>query len=564
MRRELVPIILIVAVLTVGAVGAIDGPSHFASDGVTYQTNSGLEVELTEDREIPAVPFADDETFSAEGLELSADGEATAPVSSTAFEGDEVTIQNLDATDNPVTIARDDLSSDITVDGGASGVILHDVALDDDETDLELVVNSQATVTVTDVPDVDGIQAVDGDGDPVAGDTDTSDNTAELTFEPGTYELRLQDGPTELTVRDLVTDDIITEDDQGDPIEVEVEFFGDEGSVEQRTTTDGTIDMTGLPADERFSVSVDAGDEYVQRQIIIPSLLEQQNAFLLPQDAGIDTVEPRFLLEDPSAQFDVERSEIVLERPIDRGDGTEFVAVAGDRVGLNGFDVILERDQRYRVIVTDPASGTQRELGEFTPTQSEPITLTVEDVEFDSVAEVDGIEWTARYLDHDDGPDEIEFIFRDDFATESIDYRVVERGDEDNVLLDGSAAGNVTVSETVPADEEGTVWVVEWETTRTNGETLSAERPVSTDHLPVGPDIPDHWQTLVSLIALCAIGGLFGAVNPGLGGIAVAGTGAVFFVVGWLPDTTGGLMVALALMIAVLAYVGQKARGATT
>jgi len=61
----------------------------------------------------------------------------------------------------------------------------------------------------------------------------------------------------------------------------------------------------------------------------------------------IETVEPRFELEDPSGQFDVERSEIVLERPIERGDGTEFVAVAGDRVGINGFDVILERDQRY-------------------------------------------------------------------------------------------------------------------------------------------------------------------------------------------------------------------------
>jgi len=39
--------------------------------------------------------------------------------------------------------------------------------------------------------------------------------------------------------------------------------------------------------------------------------------------------------------------------------------------------------------------------------------------------------------------------------------------------------------------------------------------------------------------------------------------GGVFFVLGWLPDTTGGLMVGLALMIAVLSYGARRARGAT-
>lgn len=561
--RELLAIGLVVAVLIVGAAGAIDGPSHFASDGVTYQTNSGLTVTLSDDRDIAASPFGDDATWTSEGVAIEANGEAAASIRSGTFEGDDMVVQDIDAGTTPVTLRRDDLGSDLTIDGGATDVILHDVELDNDETDLEIVVATEATITISDVPDVDGIQAVDASGTAVAGDTDTSDNEVTLTLEPGEYDLRLQDGPSTLSIRDLMSQDLITEDDEGNPIEVEVEFFGDEGGVEQRTTTDGTIDMTGVPADERFSVTVDTNGTHVQRQIIIDSLLEQQTAYLLPVDADIDTVEPRFVLEDPSGQFDLERSEIVLERPIERDGETTFVAVAGDRVGINGFDVILERDQRYRVVVTDPTTGSQREVGEFTPTQSEEVTLAVEDVEFDSVSDVDGVDWTARYLEHEEDLDEIEFIYRDDFVVETIDVRIFERGNEDNVLVDTSSAGNVTITEPVPPGEEGTVWVVEWESTRATGETLSATRPVSTDSLPVGPEIPEHWQTIISLIALFAVAGLFGSVNPGIGGIAVAGTGSVLFLIGWLPDSTGGIMVALALMIGVLSYAGQRARGAT-
>jgi hypothetical protein len=538
--------------------------THESTAGVTYQTNSGLTVTLGDDRTVDASPFDDDETWSSGPVDISAAGSAAVTVTDQAYASDSMAINNIDATQHAITFARDDGINTVTVENGTTNIIIRNVTLDDSETDITLVAASETTLTVEGVPDVDGIQAVDSSGTVQAGDTDTSDNTAELTFDAGTYDLRLQNGPSRLEIRDLEKQELVTEDSDGNPINVEIQFFGDEGSVQQRNTTDGIIDMTGLPADERFAVSVDAGDAYVQRQIIIPSLLEQRTAYLLNQSVDVETVEPRFTLEDPSNQFDEQRSEIVLERPIDRGGGTEFVAVAGDRIGINGYDAILERDQRYRVIVTDPESGAQRELGEFTPTQSEPVTLTVADVEFDSVSDVDGLDWTARYIGNEDSADEIEFIFRDAFETQSLDYKIYERGNESNVLVDSTASGNVTVTETVPPGEENTVWAVEWETTRGNGETLSATRPVSTDQLPVGPaSLPDRWQTIIAMLLLFGVAGLFGAANPGIGGIAVASVGGFMFMIGWLPDETGGLMVLLALFIAVLSYVGRKARGAT-
>jgi hypothetical protein len=471
-----------------------------------------------------------------------------------------MTVGGIDAAANDVTMARDDGLGPMTVDGGATSVILSEVTLNDNETDFEISTSGTTNVSIA-VPVDDGVQAVDADGDVVAGDSDTSDGTADLTFESGTYDIRLQDGPSVLEVRDITTGDLVK--NETDPINVEIEFFGDDGTVAIRNTTDGKVNMTDLPIDERFSVSVDGGDEYVQRQILIPSLLEQRTAWLLPQTTEIETVEPRFTLSDPSNQFGEQRSEIILERPIEINGTTTFVPVAGDRIGINGFDTILERDQRYRVRVRDPKTGAQREIGEFTPTQSEPVTLTVEEVEFNSRSDVDGLQWTARYVEGDNS-DEVEFIYRDALDTQSLQYEIFERGNESNVLVSGSASGNVTVTEPVPPSEESTVWQIEWTAERANGETLSATRPVSTDDLPVGPpDFPEQWEVIVSMLALMGVAGLFGAANPGIGGIAVAGTGGFLYLIGWLPDQTGGIMVILALFIAVLSYAGRRARGAT-
>ena len=555
-----IAVVLVLVTSQAGMVLAAD-LTHDATAGVTYETNSGLEVELGDDREVEATPFDDDATFSDQGIEISSPGpDAAVVINDATYAGDSMSVSVRDDTD-PVTFERDDGLGPLTVQGGASSVVVHDFALDDETVDFEIAATSETDVTVP-VPDVDGVQVVNDAGTVIAGDADTADG--EVTFEipSGTHALRLQDGPSTLEVRDLIDQELITEDENGDPIELEIQFFGDDGAVEQRTTTDGVVDMAGLPIDERFAVNIDGGDEFVQRQILIPSLLQQQRAFLLPQDVDIETVEPRFEIEDPTGEFDQESSEIFLERPIDANGGTEFVAVTGDRVGINGFAAILERDQRYRVTISNPETGATRQLGEFTPVQSETVTLTVEDIEFDSVADVDGLEWTARLIEEDNS-NAIEFIYRDQFETQSIDYRIVERGDENNVLVDGTAGGNVTVTEPLTDAQADRVWQVEWEATRTNGETLSATRPVSTDRLPVGPpEFPERWQVIVSMLALFGVAGLFGAANPGIGGIAVASTGGFLFLAGWLPDETGGLMVVLALFIAALSYAARRARGA--
>lgn len=561
-RFDLATIVVVLVLITAPALGLV-GPTHTATSGVNYVTNSGLDVQLADDREVEAVPFADDQTFASDNATLSSPGTSAATVSDQTFTGDTMSVTGLDASSNPITIGRGDLSGDLTVAGAADGVVLHDVAVGDGGTDFELTADGTTTVQVHGLATDGGVSAVDSSGEIVAATTSTSGGTATLEFETGEYGIRLQEGPSTLEIRDLKTRELITEGPNGSAVNVEVQFFGEE-TVTTRNTTDGTIDMTGLPADERFALSIDAGEGYYQRQIIMPSLIEQRTAYLLnASDPDTDVVRPRFFLEDPSNQFDAESSEIIFERPLEINGTTEYVAVAGDRIGLNGYDAILEEGQRYRVTVRDPQSGAERQLGEFTATASESVTLTVQDVEFDSVSDVDGLEWGAEYITNEDGTNEVRFIYRDSLNTESVEYEIVERGNESNLLASGTATGNVTVTETVPPSQSDTVWRVSFNATRTDGETLSGSRVVSSSELPVGDFLPSEWQTAFSVVTLFVVAGLFGGVNPGVGGIAVASTGGFFFLINWLPGRTTGLMVLLALFIAVLSYAARQARGAT-
>ncbi|WPH59268.1 hypothetical protein AFNJKBDN_CDS0051 [Halorubrum virus V_ICIS4] len=563
-RLDLATIAVVLLLILSGVAAGITGPTHESTAGVTYQTNSGLTVELADDRTVEASPFADDQTFASANATLSSPGSGRVTVSDQTFGGETMTVTGIDASSNPITVGRADLSSDLTIAGAADDVILHDVAVGDGATDVEFTADAQTTLRFETVADVGGISAVNSNNQIVAATTSTGGGTATLQFDAGEYDIRLQEGPSQLEIRDLQTRELITEGPNGSAVNVEVQFFGGEKTVTTRNTTDGTIDMTGLPADERFALSIDAGEGYYQRNIIMPSLIEQRTAYLLnASDPDIEVVQPRFFLEDPSNQFDTEQSEIVFERPIEINGTTEYVAVSGDRFGLNGFDTTLEEGQRYRVTVRDPDSGATRRLGEYTATATEQVTLSVQDVEFDSVSDVDGLEWGADYIGNENQADEVRFIFRDSVGTQSLDYQIVERGNESNVLASGTATGNVTVTEPVPPSESDTVWRVSFNATRTSGETLSASRVVSAGRLPVGPGLAPEWQTAIAVVGLFVVAGLFGGVNPGVGGIAVASTGGFFWMLGWMPGSTTGLMVLLAFFVAVLSYGARQARGAT-
>lgn len=505
-------------------------------------------------------------TDANDGDKLVAIDESDDIIDSAFVNGSDITLSNLDAGTSSIsleTAVDPDISDPDPEDGAA--VSDSDITLSVSISDENFDEFNDHTVEV---------EFFDENGESIGSETLTDEGRASVSYNnptAGTNEWSVVatdkfgktdeasfsfETPNTLTIRDITDQSVV--DDESD---VDIEFIGDDGTVVEKTTDNGIVDMTGLVVDERFAATVQASN-YSSRQAIVPSILEQQTIYLIPDDGTVDTVENRFSLTDPTNQFNEQESEIMIKRPIEIDGSTEFVAVAGDRFGINGFSTILERDQRYRINVFDPESGAERELGEFTPTQPEEITLQVEDVEFTVPDEqTDGFRFGAEYLDAEDGNnDEIRVEVDDDRGIESGEIVIHERGNESNVLFSQTIDSGFVTTETVPDDESNKNWNVKVDVVTENGEEISVNRFVGPESIPVGDQIPQHWQTAFSFVLLTMMGGLFGAVNPGIGGISVSVTGGIMWMVGWLPGQTTGLMVILALFVSILAYAARRAR----
>jgi hypothetical protein len=159
--------------------------------------------------------------------------------------------------------------------------------------------------------------------------------------------------------------------------EVEIRYFFDESDpqnslVVTRTTNDGTVDMSGLPADKPFVVVAKA-DGYQSRRIYVKSLFATQQIYLLP-DAE-ESVTVTFDLQDYSGEFPQENTVLIIQRALD----DKYETVHADRFGAAGeFPATLRFGARHRLIVRNTETGAERVVGPYTPIVNTQQTITVQ------------------------------------------------------------------------------------------------------------------------------------------------------------------------------------------
>lgn len=216
-----------------------------------------------------------------------------------------------------------------------------------------LTSNGTATTNYTAVP---------GQNEWSANATDKSGNVVEsATFRfgaPGELEIRDELSPSELITGANTT----------------IEFYpqGNLDSVVTRDATNGTVDMSALPADQPI-VAVVRADGYIQRRVFLRSFVESQTVYLLPNTA--DAVDIEFELEDFSGRFPSGDTTLIVEK----GIGGKFETVQGDFFGSTGrFSVTLQRDTRHKLFLRNVETGEEEELGPFTPTISGVQTLRIQ------------------------------------------------------------------------------------------------------------------------------------------------------------------------------------------
>jgi outer membrane protein assembly factor BamB len=335
------------------------------------------------------------------------------------------------------------------------------------------------------------------------------DRTREFELNiPKTLEIRNETNPSELVTTNA---------------EIAVQFFSDD-SVEERSTTDGTIDLEGLPADEPLVVLANA-DGYFERTIIVENIFQQQRIYLLDQNVSSSTI--RFQLEDQTGRFPSDSTTLRIQKPITEEGKTTFQTVASDRFDAGGSLITeLETGQRYRLEVENEA-GETRALGSYTVSGDATEPLPIGEIVIAGDARDGGV--AAQASLQNPPPDaahgkEVRMILVDrERLTDNFTVRIVNesgtviRPETTQTGPFGRWAETYPVTDSTWTDNE--TLYVQYTISR-NGEVIEIERPVGDL-----PDLAEDWAIdsrvleLMGLVGIVALMGFVVIAAPSLAAI---------------------------------------------
>lgn len=356
-------------------------------------------------------------------------------------------------------------------------------------------------------------------------DSSTSTNEAFTIYSPS--ELRIYNESAPNTLVDEVT--------------VNIQFYGGQDGdafTVQRTTSDGTINMSGLPADQEFIVVVDS-EGYYNRRIYVGSLYEQANVYLLP--TSTTAVYNIFKIDDKSGAYSPGETRIIIQRALNRSGNFTWQTVSGDFFGsTNEHKTNLRYNVRYRLIVEND-EGDRRMMGPYFATdENNPKIISVSSI---VVSPPEGQQYyaTAWVNSEDPAPDNnvTERTLRVTYSdpqnqTDSLDLVIHERGNESNVLADVTVddVGTSYAYTYTLTGENATekAWVANWSAER-NGATVGQAIPVGNrGKLPLPMD--SEWLARFALVALPIVGALASERIATLGAMGVVAFAGVLMLTG--------------------------------
>ena len=564
MKREHL-ILAVAAVILLSPIGVVVAQTltHSATAGTTYQTNSGVTVELGDDRDVAASPFADDQTFASGDLRLSG-SDASVQAGDAAFGGDPVTVRDVDVS-GELTIERTDLSRSLTVESGDANVLqVREINVSDDTGDIAYSSNNGLTVTVTGQDSI-GIAAVDtGTGEALATANVGGDGVATFELPSGQRNVQFEPTPSELQVRNEANpSELINEN-----VTLRARLFTSNDTVIQREVTDGTVSLDGVPADERVIVTVrEANADFTYRRILLESVVQTSEIYLLPTDEP--SAEVRFQLRDDTGRFDGSDTRFFVEKPINRdfnGDGsneTRYRTISGDRIGADGeFPTILVDSERYRLRVENDA-GEQRVLGSYTVQGARVSTIPIGSVEFSADVE-QGAALQTSLRDAPDGAShehEVRLVYVDpDGDTDELDVSITNSSGgqirpSSTESIDGATAYVETYPITQPFDPETDTATVDVTARGSFGEESFSQALGDVPDVPIGPLNPQLAE-LIGLASVLAVAGLLVIKSPPLAAFISPGYAGLLTLVGIIDLPMAGVV--LAGLVGVLAVVGTR------
>jgi len=562
-RRALGIVGLILALLlTPAGIAVAQTLTHSASAGVTYQTNSGVTVTLTDQRDVAAVPFTDDQTFQDGTLTVSGSNAAVS-VSDTTYSQTPLVVRDVTINSGgSLTVARSDLNQTLTVvDGGASVIQLTEYDEQDSAVDLDYSSAGGVTVRLDGFPAI-GVAAVDAStGEPLDTVAVDQSGVAEFTLPSGTNSVRLEPTPSELQVRNEAAPDQLVD---GNVTLTARLFAGSGDTVIERQVTNGTVSLAGVPLDQELVITVrEANADYVYRRILIESAIQTSEIYILPTTEP--AAEVRFQIADETGRFQSENTRLFVEKPITRANSTEYRVISGDRVGADGeFPTILVDSQRYRLRVEND-QGEQRVLGSYVVQGARVARIPIGEVQFSAdVSEGAAMQASLRQAPSSASySHEVRIVYLDpEGTTDSIEISVTNSTGGQirpttTEQLNGTANAYVeTYPITQPFDPEQDTATID--VTATQGVEQQSFTTTVGDVPEILTNAPIDTQVLeiIGLVSIVAVVGLLVIVSPTAAAVVGPGYAGALTITGVVPIPLPAVV--LAGLIGILASVGTR------
>jgi len=424
-----------------------------------------------------------------------------------------VLLQQGDQTNQP-TFSNADPTTNLSNAPTQLSIDIKDGDMPEDTLDAEFFMKSPGAGSFSSV----GTQSLSSNGTATASITATtageyewyvevSDNVGSNTVTSSTFTFGV---PDELQIyNETSPSSLITS-----PTEGTVQFFAENGSVYERSTTNGKIDFSGLPADQDFVVTASTPD-YHDRTIYIESLIKQQRIYLL-NDSAFQTANIIFSLDDRTGDFTPgDESTLFVEKALTISGNTKYQVIVSDQFSAtNEIPVTLQNNQRYRLRLEGP-DGDTRILGAYRTSGNDAATLTVGSVTFEGEDPTSPV-FHAQLLE-ENGNRLIRIKYEDPAnATSGLTLMVVNRTDPSDVIRPETTETGPfgTYVETIPISnsKEQISYNVTWSASRTGFENTGGyefigDIPKIAKDLGLDPNILSMlgFLTILGTLALTAI-----------------------------------------------------------
>jgi len=414
-------------------------------------------------------------------------------------------------------------------------------------------------LTDSDFPTTQGdsvqVTATDGDGTQIGQTTVTSNQTVSFAYSPdsglnsvswvATDSYGRQDSagqsfgvPQNLTVVNETSGNVTNNQ------QVNATFYFPNQTA-TRSDIDGTIDFSGLPPDKPVTVEVRSAG-YRVRTLRLPSLVYQQTAYLLHENTT--AVQTRFELEDATGTFS-DNSTLYVEKPINDSGSVSYQVIVSDQFGVDGVTTFLEKGVRYELRLKS-RDGDVAQLGAYGADLNETVILEPEVAAVNGTTDPENPGYEASY-DNSSQTIAIEYIDPGD-ETSVLTVRVVAR--DGTVIKPSQTYVNVqSLSLSVPTNGPlNQTAYVHLNGTRA-GSDFNAQLPVGPTQQDVVPgSIDPVWLQVGAGAVILMVGGLFSALNVGVGATITSLFAGVLWWLGIMSGLASGAAIALAIGLSTL------------